>query len=92
MKNAITHITQRQPSASPVKPPTTGPTTGPMKGAAANSDMARPRCLAPNMSAMVPPALVMGEDPNAPAKKRSTMSAAMLGASATPQLKAVSAK
>ncbi len=36
--------------------PITGPRAGPIKGAAAKRVIARPRCLAANISAIVPPA------------------------------------
>ncbi len=70
MKIAMRPSTQRQPSVFPRKPPTIGPSVGPMNGAAAKADMARPRCEAGNMSAMIPPAFVRGEEPKAPAKKQ----------------------
>lgn len=38
-----------------------------MNGAAAKIAMAKPRCDAGNKSAMTPPALVNGDDPNVPA-------------------------
>ena len=68
VKIAMRPSTQRQPSVSPRKPPTIGPSVGPMNGAAANTDMARPRCEAENISAMTPPAFVRGDEPKAPAK------------------------
>jgi hypothetical protein len=40
-----------------------GPRAGPMKGAAANTVMARPRCLAPKTSAIVPPAYQLERTP-----------------------------
>ena len=43
VKMAIKPSTHRQPLVSPRKPPTIGPRVGPMKGAAAKTDMARPR-------------------------------------------------
>ncbi|KAI6772443.1 hypothetical protein HG530_003401 [Fusarium avenaceum] len=43
------------------------------------------------MSAIIPPALVNGEDPKAPAKKRRTIRAAIVGAPAAPALNAVNA-
>lgn len=48
-KMASIPITHLHPAASPKKPPATGPMEGPRKGAAAKSDMARPRSLALNM-------------------------------------------
>ena len=43
VKIAIKPSTHRQPSVSPRNPPAIGPKVGPMKGAAAKTDMARPR-------------------------------------------------
>lgn len=58
---------------------------GPRKGAAAKMAVASPRIFALNMSLIVPPLLVNGEDPNAPARKRKMMRDAMFGlAQATP--------
>lgn len=62
-----------------------------MKGAAAKTDMARPRWEAGNMSAITPPALVRGEEPKAPAKKRKTIRVCMFCDAAAPALKAVRA-
>jgi hypothetical protein len=67
---AIKPLTHRQPSVIPKNPPIMGPSTGPIKGAALKIDMARPRSLALKTSAMTPPALVSGEEPNAAAKNR----------------------
>ena len=43
VKIAIRPSTHRHPLVSPRNPPTIGPRVGPMKGAAAKTDMARPR-------------------------------------------------
>uniref|UniRef100_A0A1Y1LM92 Uncharacterized protein n=1 Tax=Photinus pyralis TaxID=7054 RepID=A0A1Y1LM92_PHOPY len=67
------------------------PKAGPRKGAIAKTLVAIPRSLAVNRSAMIPPELVSGEDPHAPAMKRNTMRAAMFGAPAAAALKAVRA-
>jgi hypothetical protein len=48
------------------------PTAGPRNGAEAKMAMAMPRCAAENMSEMDPPALVSGEEPAEPEKKRRT--------------------
>ena len=42
----------------------------PKNGAAANKLIAIPRSFAGNISAITPPALVNGDEPNEPAKKR----------------------
>lgn len=42
------------------------PKVGPKKGATAKSDIARPLCLAVNISAVTPPELVTGQAPNVP--------------------------
>ena len=52
-------------------------------------DNAMPRSFAANMSAMTPPALVSGEEPMAPAKKRRMMRVQMFWAPAAPALKKV---
>lgn len=59
-----------------------GPRVGPRKGAIANRDIARPRVLAENRSAVVPPALVRTQLPKVPPRKRDTRSVSMLGDSA----------
>ena len=64
----------------------------PKNGAAAKRLIAIPLCLAWNMSAMTPPALVKGEAPKAPAKKRRMIRVQLFCAPALPALKAVSAQ
>lgn len=64
----------------------------PRKGAAANKLMAIPRSFAGNMSAITPPALVNGEDPNEPAKKRRIIRVQMFWEPAAPELNAVKAQ
>lgn len=91
VKMAMRPSTHRQPFVSPKKPPTIGPSVGPMNGAAAKTDMARPRCFAANMSAMTPPAFVRGDEPNAPAKNRSMSSVWTFFEPTAPALKAVRA-
>ena len=44
-----------------------------MNGAAAKTDIAKPRCEAGNISAITPPAFVNGEDPDSPQKNRKTI-------------------
>jgi len=65
------------------------PNAGPRKGAATNMPVAGPRSAFSNMSAMMPPVLVMQDEPNALAKKRRTSKAVMLGAHAAATLNAV---
>ena len=88
-KIAIMPITHRHPSDSARKPPAIGPIVGPRKGARAKSPMARPRSDALNISAICPPALVRGDDPNAPAKNLKTRSVCMFCEPALAALKAV---
>ncbi len=90
VKMAIRLSTHLHPFVSPRKPPTMGPRVGPMKGAAAKTDMARPRCDAGNISAITPPAFVKGDEPNAPAKNRRIIRVWMFCEPAAPALKAVS--
>lgn len=54
--------------------------------------IAIPLSFAGNISAITPPALVNGDDPNAPAKKRRIISVQLFWAPAAPQLKAVKAQ
>jgi len=61
------------------KPPVMGPSAGPRKGAEAKTLIARPRWLAEKVSAMTPPALVSGDEPKAPTRKRNATMAPMLG-------------
>jgi hypothetical protein len=93
LKIAIRPITHLQPPIgdSPRNPPMKGPSVGPKLGARAKSDMARPRSEASNISAITPPALVKGLEPNAPAKKRSTNKLWTFFAPAQAALKAVKA-
>jgi hypothetical protein len=65
------------------------PSAGPRNGAAANNPVASPRSALLNISEMMPPVLVIVEEPNADAKKRRTSKAVMLGAHAAATLKAV---
>lgn len=51
--------------------------------------MAKPRSCASNMSAMIPPELVMVDEPNVPAKNRKMSIAFIVLAPHTPALKAV---
>ena len=67
------------------------PRVGPKKGAAAKRDMATPRCLAGNISAITPPTLVRGEEPKAPAKNRRMTSVCMFLDPQAPALNAVTA-
>lgn len=66
-----------------------GPMTGPSHGMTPNTPMANPRSELSNMSLISPPALVMDEHPNMPAKKRRTSSALSVGAPQTPEANAV---
>jgi hypothetical protein len=81
--------THRHPFVIPKKPPIIGPRTGPRKGAEAKRLIAMPRCLAGNMSAITPPALVRGDDPNDPARKRRIMRVHAFFEPHIPALKAV---
>ena len=84
-------ITQRQPSDSLRNPAIHGDVQGPKEGAKANKLIARPRSDAGKISAMTPPALVIGEEPKAPAKNRKTSSVPVFFEPAQPALKAVKA-
>lgn len=77
---AMIQKTQRHPRPVVMKPPTTGPTTGPSRGPIAKPAMAAPRFSWEIMSVMVPPPLVMGQEPKMPLKKRKTMRAFIDGA------------
>jgi hypothetical protein len=67
-----------------------GPITGPRNGAAAKMLVANPRCEAENISAMTPPALVNGDEPNAPARNLRTIKVWIFFEPAAPALKIVS--
>jgi hypothetical protein len=64
--------------------------TGPKNGAAANRLVARPRWEAGNISAITPPALVNGDEPNVPPKNLSIIKVSMFWEPAAPALKTVS--
>ena len=64
----------------------------PKNGAEANILIAIPRSFEGNMSAMTPPALVNGDEPKAPAKKRRIMRVWIFCDPAAPQLNAVKAQ
>ncbi|KAL5045078.1 hypothetical protein BDW71DRAFT_208680 [Aspergillus fruticulosus] len=71
---------------------TSGKQNLPRNGAAAKALIAMPRCSAGIMSAITPPALVIGDDPNAPAKNRRMIRDQLFCALAAPQLNAVKAQ
>ena len=64
----------------------------PKNGAAANKLIAIPRSFAGNISAITPPALVNGDEPNEPAKKRRIIRVQIFCDPAAPELNAVRAQ
>jgi hypothetical protein len=69
-----------------------GPSAGPNKGAEEKKIIARPRCLSGQISARMPPAMVNGDEPNAPARNLMITSPSTVGAKAHPAVKRVNTK
>jgi hypothetical protein len=86
VRKSNVHRVQRQPFAEAVNPPNNGPIAGPMKGVMTYKAIGTARWAGGQVSVMVALPMARPGEPAKPARKRQTMTPAMVGESPAPRI------